>query len=53
MQTTLEAATEFGTFTQKQATAFLKQHDLSWADASEALGDSALDAYELCVWIGY
>lgn len=50
---TLEAAAEFGYFTQKQATAFLKQHDLTWEEASADLGDSALDAEALCIWIGY
>jgi len=50
---TLEAAAEFGYFTQKQATAFLKQHDLTWAEAFADLGDSATDAVALCEWIGY
>ncbi len=53
MSTTLEAATEFGHFTQKQATTFLRQHGLTWAEAFAELGDSALDAHELCLWIGY
>jgi hypothetical protein len=53
MNTTLEAATEFGYFTQKQATVFLKQHGLTWTEAFAELGDQALDAYELCLWIGY
>ena len=53
MTTTLEAAAEFGYFTQKQATAFLKEHDLTWEEATADLGDSALDAHELCLWIGY
>lgn len=53
MNTTLEAATEFGYFTQKQATAFLKQHDLTWEEAAADLGDSVLDAEALCIWIGY
>ena len=51
--TTLEAAAEFGFFTQKQATAFLKQHDLTWEEAFKDLGDSATDAEALCIWIGY
>ena len=53
MNSTLESATEFGYFTQKEATSFLKQHDLTWEEASTELGDSALDAYKLCLWIGY
>jgi len=53
MYTTLEAATEFGYFTQKQAAIFLKQHDLTWEEATADLSDSALDAHELCLWIGY
>lgn len=50
---TLEAAEEFGYFTKKQATAFLKQHGLTWEEAFAELGDSATDAVALCVWIGY
>lgn len=53
MNSTLEAATEFGYFTQAEAAIFLKQHDLTWEEANAELGDSALDAYELCLWIGY
>ncbi len=53
MTTTLEAAAEFGYFTQTQATVFLKQHDLTWEEAFEDLGDSATDAHALCIWIGY
>lgn len=53
MTTTLEAATDFGYFTQKQATIFLKQHGLTWEEAFAELGDSATDAHELCLWIGY
>ena len=53
MNTTLEAATEFGYFTQKQAAIFLKQHDLTWEEATADLSVSALDAHELCLWIGY
>ena len=51
--TTLEAATEFGYFTQAGATAFLEEHGLTWEEANADLGDSALDAHELCLWIGY
>ena len=51
--TTLEAAAEFGFLTQKQATTFLEEHDLTWAEAFAELGDSATDAYQLCLWIGY
>ncbi len=51
--TTLEAAAEYGQFTQRQATAFLEEHGLTWAEAYEEIGDSALDAYELTRWIGY
>ena len=51
--TTLEAAAEYGQFTQAGATAFLEEHGLTWEEANEELGDSVLDAYELCLWIGY
>ncbi len=51
--TTLEAAAEFGQFTQRQATAFLEEHGLTWDEAYAEIGDSALDAYELSRWIGY
>ena len=51
--TTLEAAAEFGIFSTKQATTFLKQHGLSFEEAYEELGDSVFDAYTLCQWIGY
>ncbi len=53
MNSTLEAATEFGYFTQKQATTFLEEHGLTWDEANAELGDSALDAHALCIWIGY
>lgn len=53
MMTTLEAAAEYGQLTQAGATAFLKEHDLTWEEAHEELGDSALDAYELAQWVGY
>lgn len=53
MKTTLEAAVEYGQFTQAGATAFLQEHDLTWEEAHADLGDSALDAHELCLWIGY
>ena len=51
--TTLEAAAEYGYFTQKQAAAFLAEHGLTWEEANEDLGDSALDAEALCIWMGY
>ena len=51
--TTIEAAAEYGYFTQKEATAWLKQHDLTWEEAHNDLGDSALDAEALCIWMGY
>ena len=51
--TTIEAAAEFGYFTQAEATAWLEQHDLTWEEASEDLGDSALDAEAFCIWMGY
>ena len=53
MQTTLEAAAEFGSFTTPQLIAFLKEHGLSLAEAEADLGDSAYDAVTLCRWIGY
>lgn len=51
--TTLEAAAEYGQLTRKGAERFLKEHDLTWEEAYADLGDSALDAVELCKWIGY
>jgi len=51
--TTLEAAEQFGYFTRKQAIAFCKEHDASFSEAEGELGDSVLDAYELCIWLGY
>ena len=53
MNTTLEAATEFGYFTQAEAAIFLSKHDLTWEEAFADLGDSATDAHALCIWIGY
>jgi hypothetical protein len=53
MQTTLEAAAEFGSFTTPQLIAFLKEHGLSLAEAEADLGDSAYDCVTLCRWIGY
>ena len=51
--TTIEAAAEYGYFTQRQATAFLAEHGLTWDEAFQDLGDSATDAEALCIWIGY
>lgn len=51
--TTLEAAAEYGQLTRKGAERLLKEHDLTWDEAYADLGDSALDAVELCKWIGY
>lgn len=51
--TTLEAAAEYGQLTRKGAERFLAEHGLTWAEAYADLGDSALDAVELCKWIGY
>ncbi len=53
MSTTLEAAAEFGYFTQAEAAIFLSKHDLTWEEAFKELGDSVLDAEALCIWIGY
>ena len=53
MKTTLEAAAEFGYFTRKQAIAFCKEHDASFAEAEEEIGDSVLDCVALCQWLGY
>ena len=50
---TLEQAAEFGSLTQQQATAFLAEHGCTWEEADTELGDSATDAYELCLWLGY
>ena len=51
--TTLEAAAEYGQLTRKGAERFLAEHGLTWAEAYADLGDSDLDAVELCKWIGY
>lgn len=51
--TTLEAAAEYGQLTRKNAERLLAEHDLTWTEAHADLGDSALDAVELCKWIGY
>ena len=51
--TTLEAAAEYGQLTRKGAERFLAEHDLTWDEAFADLGDNALDAVELCKWIGY
>lgn len=53
MNTTLEAAAEFGYFTRKQAIAFCKEHDASFYEAEQEIGDSVLDCVELCQWLGY
>ena len=53
MRTTLEAAEEFGYFTRKQAIAFCEEHDESFVEAEEEIGDSVLDCTELCLWLGY
>lgn len=53
MQTTLEAAAEYGQLTRKNAERVLAEHGLTWDEAFADLGDSALDAVELCKWMGY
>ena len=53
MKTTLEAAAEYGQLTRKNAERVLAEHGLTWAEAFADLGDSALDAVELCKWMGY
>ena len=53
MQTTLEGAAKFGSFTTKQLIAFLKDHGSSLAEAEADLGDSAYDCVTLCRWLGY
>lgn len=53
MKTTLEAAAEYGQLTRKGAERFLAEHGLTWDEAFADLGDSALDAVELCKWVGY
>ena len=51
--TTLEAAQEYGQLTRKQAETILKEHGLEFNEAFTELGDSVLDAYQLCLWMGY
>ena len=51
--TTLEAAEQFGTFTEWQARRFLLEHNLDPAEAQTELGDRWLDAVALCQWAGY
>ena len=53
MKTTLEAAAEYGQLTRKNAERILAEHCLTWEEAYADLGDSALDAVELCKWMGY
>ncbi len=53
MKTTLEAAAEYGQLTRKDAERILTEHGLTWDEAFADLGDSALDAVELCKWMGY
>ena len=51
--TTLEAAIEYGQFTQASATAFLEEHGLTFEEAHADIGDSVFDAHALCLWLGY
>jgi len=51
--TTLEAAADYGQFTQAEATAFLEEYGLTWEEAYADLGDSVLDVYKLAQWVGY
>ena len=51
--TTIEAATEYGYLTLKQAKNILKEHGLEFNEAWSELGDSVTDAKELMIWIGY
>ena len=53
MRTALEAAAEYGQLTRKNAERVLAEHGLTWDEAFADLGDSTLDAVELCKWIGY
>ena len=55
MKTTLEAAAEFGSFTEAQAMRFCSEHEVLLSDAVEELGslETAMDAVELCRLIGY
>jgi len=51
--TTLEAAEAFGWFTEDQAERFIAEHDADLSEAQASLGDNWLDAYDLCIWLGY
>lgn len=51
--TTLEAAEQFGQFSEQQVTRFLDEHGLTFDEAFKELGDSMFNAYELCLWLGY
>lgn len=51
--TTLQAAADFGLFTEAQAKSFLHSHDLTFEEAHTDLGESVLNAHTLCLWIGY
>ena len=51
--TTLEAAEAFGRLTERQALAFLAEHDADPTEAQRELRSDWLDAVRLCVWLGY
>ena len=53
LMTTLEAAEAFGWFTESQAERFIAEHDANLSEAKASLGDHWLDAYDLCIWLGY
>ena len=53
LMTTLEAAEALGWFTEDQAERFIAEHDADLSEAKASLGDNWLDAYDLCVWLGY
>ena len=51
--TKLEAAAQYGQLTRRGAELFLAEHDLTFQEAFNDLGDSVFDAHELAQWVGY
>lgn len=51
--TTLEAAEQYGYLTRQQAERICREHDVSFAEALNEIGDSVTDARALMVWLGY
>ena len=50
---TLQAAADYGLFTESEAKSFLHSHGLTFEEAHTDLGESVLNAHTLCLWLGY